>query len=166
MARINKEEGVKPPETYMEWLECLDMMQCVPPNILELEMMLRGGSFFGSRKVLSSLEQQIINSINVMLTKSVERLSCEVDVCFEDGSFYRLIHAYKQFKKTIRSAMFFENLDFLPASFRKDLKESIASQMREFDDSFKKNMTNVAIENPGSELESAVTIINYIGLFD
>lgn len=166
MAHTYKGEGVKPPETYMEWLECLDMMQCAPPNILELEMMMRKGSFSGTGKVLLSLEQQIINSINALLTKAVERLSSAVDVCYEDGAFYWLIQSYKQFKRTILSAMFFENLDFLPASFRKGLKDSIASQMRAFDDSFKKNMANVAIENPGSELESAVTIINYIDLFD
>lgn len=150
----------------MEWLECLDLMQGAPQDILELEMLMRKGSFSGSSKVLSSLEQQIINSINVLLTKAVEHLSSAVNVCFEDGSFYGMIHSYKQFRKTVLSTMFFEDLIFLPASFRKDLKESITTQMREFDNSFKKDMMNVAIENPGSELESAVTLINYIRLFD
>ena len=150
----------------MEWLACLDNMQCAPPDIQELGLLMREGSFSGSKTVLSSLEQQIIKSINALLTKAVGRLSNAVSVCFEDGSFYGMIQSYKQFKKTVLSTMFFEDLVFLPASFRKELKESIAAQMREFDESFKRNILNVAIENPGSELESAVTIINYIDLFD
>lgn len=157
---------VKPPETYMEWLECLDLIQCAPQNILELEELMRRGSFSGSRKVLSSLEQQLINSINVLLTKAVERLSSAVSVCIEDGSFNGMIHSYKQFRKTVLSTMFFEELSFLPISFRKELKASIEAQMKEFDKAFKKDMMNAAVENPGSELESAVTLISYIRLFD
>ena len=68
--------------------------------------------------------------------------------------------------KTVLSTMFFEELSFLPISFRKELKASIEAQMKEFDKSFKKDMMNAAVENPGSELESAVTLISYIRLFD
>jgi len=166
MARVHAGDKGRAPKTYMEWLECLDLMQKAPRNIAELEMLLRAGSFNGSKTVLSSLEQQIMNTINAILTKAVERLSATVNVCFEDNSYYAMIQDYKVFKRTVLATLFFEDLPFLPKQFREDLKESISAQMVEFDRTFKEELKNAAIDNPGTEFESAVTMINYIRLFD
>ena len=150
----------------MEWLACLDLFRKAPENISDIERLLRAGSFTGSKTVLVSLEQQIMDAINAMLNQAASHLSDTVTVCFEDNCFYGLVRSYKSFKKAVSSSVFFDDLEFLPEKFRKELHDSIESQMRGFEKSFKKHLKDEAIEKPNSEFESAVIMIDIIRLFD
>lgn len=162
----NEKVKIFPPNTYMEWLEILDLMQKAPGNIEELGILLRAGTFNGSKTVLSSLERRIISAINYVLTKSVERLNNTMNMCIEDNSYCEIIHSYHNLKKTILAVQFFESLEFLPNLFIQSLKDSISKQMIEFEKDFKNNLKIAAVENPNTEFESAIIMINYIKLFD
>lgn len=155
-----------PPTTYMEWLEVLNLMTTGYRDAFRYGALLRAGSFTGSSIVLASLEQQIMNTINTLLTMTVARLNSAVNIAFEDNSYQGMVQAYKEYKMGVLATLFFEDLAFLPEEFRTDLKASITAQMLKFDRSFRKDIENAAIENNNSELESAVVLINYIPLFE
>ena len=62
-------------------------------------------------------------------------------------------------------SLFFENLFFLPKNFRKELSESVKTQIQKFWDDTVRFLYEQSLEFSNSELEDVLFLINRIHLF-
>lgn len=153
------------PSTYQQWLDCFRMMKEQPLSSSEIYEAAAAGSFRGSDAMQAALEQQMVDTINVVLNKSVKRFVRELNESITFNELDRAEFLFKRLKKDIHKTLFFMELSFLSADFKSELYSSISAQMNGFWDDTVAFLRKQAMECPNSDLEDAIYFIRRIKLF-
>ena len=165
MTEAKKQETVKAPSTYQEWLECLAMMKSGPIAGNEAFLSARNGKFVGSAVTKTDLQKQIVETINTVLNNCAKRFVRNLNECFAFSEFSQIELLFKRLKKDIHTVMFFSDLPFLPEKFRKELEGSINDQMGGIWNETIRFLEAESLEYPNSDLDDTIFLVKRIKLF-
>ena len=155
-----------PPESYEEWLACLEAIHEHPWEAALLCERMRNGVFRGvETSLLPSFERRVLDCVNRMLDQSVERFSHQCQELMETADFSMLDLLFQRLATQIRLALFFRELDFLPEEFRLTTEQSLRERMTFFWNDTLRTLEHEALENGAIELEDALEAIKRISLF-
>lgn len=157
--------AISAPSTYQEWLDCFLLMKELPLSSNGIYEVVISGSFSGSRAMQAALEQQMVDTINVVLNKSVKRFVRELNESITFNELDRAELLFKRLKKDIHKTLFFMQLSFLSGNFKTELYSSISVQMNGFWDDTITFLRKQALECSNSDLEDAIYLIRRIKLF-
>ena len=113
----------------------------------------------------AALERQMVDTINVVLNKSVKRFVRDLNECIAFNELAQVDVLFKRLKKDISKTMFFLNLSFLSGEFKDELYTSITNQMTGFWDDTVGFLRQQAMDYSNSDLEDALFLIRRIRLF-
>lgn len=165
MISIAERSTISAPKTYQEWLDCFSLMKEQPLSNNGVYEVITFGSFSGTGAMQAALEQQMVDTINVVLNRSVKRFVRELNECITFNELEQAEFLFKRLKKDIHKTLFFMELSFLSGEFKTELYSSISLQMAGFWDETVGFLKRQATEYSNSDLEDAIYLIRRIKLF-
>lgn len=165
MSILAERTELKAPTTYQEWLDCFEIMKHNPVSGNGVFEAVASGSFTGTEVTKGAMQKQIVETVNAILDKSAKRFIKELNESISFNDLSQLDVLFRRLKRDIEKSLFFENLFFLPKTFRKELSESVKTQMQKFWDDTVKFLYDQSMEFSNSELEDVLFLINRIHLF-
>ncbi|MBQ8595590.1 MAG: hypothetical protein IJ406_06515 [Oscillospiraceae bacterium] len=154
----------KIPCTYQDWMNCFNQMKEEPLSRIGYEQFSMG-EFWGSEATLVSLENQMVDAINVVLNRIVKRFLKDFNECLMFNELSQMDSLFKKLKKDINRVMFFLDLNFLSDNFKKELYNSVSEQMLSFWNDTIDFLQKQANEYYNSDLEDVLFLIKRIKLF-
>lgn len=165
MIGLRERPATAAPSTYQDWLDCFARMRELPLSGNRDFEVLALGSFSGTSAMQAALERQMVDTINVVLNKSVKRFVRDLNECIAFNELAQVDVLFKRLKKDISKTMFFLNLSFLSGEFKDELYTSITNQMTGFWDDTVGFLRQQAMDYSNSDLEDALFLIRRIRLF-
>ncbi len=165
MIGLAERSTLSAPSTYQEWLDCFSAMKEQPLSSSGVYEVITLGSFAGTGAMQVALEQQMVDTINVVLNRSIKRFVRELNECIAFNELEQAEFLFKRFKKDINKTLFFMQLSFLSGEFKTELYSSISVQMTGFWDDTVGFLKQQAMEYSNSDLEDAIYLIRRIKLF-
>jgi hypothetical protein len=165
MIHRTEDTGHSAPYTYQQWLDCFMLMKQQPLSSAEPYEAAASGSFSGTPAMQAALQQQMVDTINVVLNRSIKRFVRELNECITFNELDRAEFLFKRLKKDIHKTLFFMQLSFLSADFKTELYSSISVQMNGFWDDTIGFLRKQAVEYENSDLEDAIYLVRRIKLF-
>lgn len=153
------------PCTYQEWLSCFEKMRHPDGACSEAFDAARRGSFVGSERTRNALQQQIIETVNVLLDKSTKRFTRKLNGCLAFGDFLSVELLFKRLKTDTNCCLFFTELTFLPGEFLVQLEEEIRTKMDAFWGDCIRVLREMCLESLNDEMEDCLFLVRRIRLF-
>ena len=165
MSMLAERTELKSPTTYKEWLDCFEIMKHNPACGNGVFEAVTSGCFTGTEVTIGAMQNQIVETVNVILDKSTNQFIKELNesILFCDLSEVDIL--FRQLKRDIEKSLFFEKMFFLPNTFRNELSEIVKVQMQEFWDDTMDFLYKQSLEVSNSELEDMLFLIKRIHLF-
>ena len=165
MSIVEERTEIKAPTTYQEWLDCFEIMKQNPVRGNGVFEAVASGSFIGTEVTNGAMQKQVIETVNAVLDKSVKRFIKELNESIAFNDLLQIDILFRRLKQDIERSLFFENLFFLPKTFRKELSLSVKTQMQKFWDDTVRFLYDQSLEFSNSELEDVLFLIKRIHLF-
>lgn len=160
-----RERPAAAPSTYQEWLDCFARMRELPLSGNGDFEVLALGAFSGTSAMQAALERQMVDTINAVLNKSVQRFVRDLNECITFNELAQVDVLFKRLKKDINKTLFFLNLSFLSSEFKAGLYASITDQMTDFWNDTVGFLRQQVMDHSNSDLEDALFLIRRIRLF-
>jgi len=155
-----------PPESYEEWLACLEALHERPWEAAVLCQLMRNGVFHGMEtSLLPSFQRRLLDCVNKMLDQAVLRFSRQCQELLETADFSMLDFPFRRLAIQIRQSLFFRELLFLPEEFRLSTENSLKERMTFFWNDTIRTLKLEASESGAQELEDIMEAIQRIQLF-
>ena len=145
-------------------MNCFNQMKEEPLSKIDYEQFSKG-EFWGSETTLVSLENQMVDAINVVLNRIVKRFLKDFNEYLVFNELSQMDNLFKKLKKDINHVMFFLDLNFLSDDFKKELYNSVSEQMLVFWNDTIDFLQKQANEYYNSDLEDVLFLIKRIKLF-
>jgi len=165
MIGLEEKVAVAVPNTYQDWLDCFERIKESPLSGNKDFDLLSHGSFDGTGAMLTAFQQQMVDTINTVLNKSVRRFVRDLNECITFNELDHIDVLFKRLKKDINRTTFFLELSFLSSEFKSELYKSISDQMIKFWNDTIEYLQHEAFESFNSDLEDALFLIRRIRLF-
>ncbi|MCH5191709.1 MAG: hypothetical protein J1F23_06040 [Oscillospiraceae bacterium] len=165
MSIVTERTETKAPTTYQEWLDCFETMKHNPVSGNGVFDAVASGSFTGTEITIGAMQNQVVETVNAILDKSVKRFIKELNESISFNDLSQIDVLFRHLKRDIEKSLFFENLFFLPKTFRTELSQSVKTQMQKFWNDTVKFLYEQSLEFSNSELEDVLFLINRIHLF-
>jgi hypothetical protein len=153
------------PTTYQEWLHCFSLMKNGSGPGNEIYEAVIAGSFAGTDRTKSALQQQIVDTVNAILDKRAKRFVKELNDSIAFNELAQVELLFRRLRKEIHRALFFRDLFFLSKGFRTELADSVMKQMNDFWNDTVDFLYEQSLEFSNSELEDVLFLIKRIKLF-
>lgn len=156
--------GEKIPSNYQEWIDCLKQMQ--KSGRLPFDMsMLERGRMACDGGTLGRFETHLTETVNIMLNREIGRFIRNLNEVLEFGEFDSLPFLVRRFQGQIQSCLFFQNIGFLPVSFREELGTETRRQVMRVWEGLIQRLLQIQEETKDPELEDALYGIRRVKLF-
>lgn len=165
MSVVAERTEIKAPTTYQEWLDCFETMKHNPVSGSGVFDAVASGSFTGTEVTNGTMQKQVIETVNAILDKSAKRFIKELNESISFNDLSQIDVLFRHLKRDVEKSLFFENLFFLPKTFRVELSQSVKTQMQKFWDDTVRFLVDQSLEFSNSALEDALFLINRIHLF-
>lgn len=165
MSVATERTELKAPTTYQDWLDCFETMKHNPVSGNGVFEAVAAGSFTGTGATNSAMQKQVVETVNAILDKSAKRFIKELNESISFNELSQVDVLFRRLKRDVENSLFFENLFFLPKTFRKELSESVKTQMQKFWDDTVRFLYEQSLEFSNSELEDVLFLIKRIHLF-
>lgn len=166
MIHLLERAGVKPPETYREWLDCLHLLRENDAYGVGVYDALAAGSFSGTESTRAALQKQMVDGVNAALDKSAKRFIRNMNDSLAFNEFSQIASLFYRLKRDVRAVLFFESLDFLPKEFREELSDAVKSQMLKFWNESTAFLYEQSLEVSNPDLEDVLFLVKRIKLLD
>jgi len=153
-----------PPRTYQEWLDCFAHMKESKINDEYIEMLSKA-SLVSNQQMSDKFQVHIVKLLNDMLDVRTKIFIKELNLLLKVNDIVDVVALFKKFSKEIKHCLFFNNMEFMPVSFRKELFTSVERQTNEFLQKLLKHLSTQALETNNFELEDALFQIRRIKFF-
>ena len=152
------------PQRYAQWLECFNILRS---RFIDAEeyAVLCSGSCEDSAVTLSYFEEQLIETVNVMLLRSIRAFERELGLYSACGEIENLHIPYVRFAGRARKCMFFTGLDFMSERFRKELTDSLRSETERFWKRACRSLYDACTEQHNELLEDELYLVRRMRLF-
>lgn len=117
------------PQTYQQWLECLQQLEQQPWN-RELLTQIRQGSYGANPS--ETFLTRISDSVSVMLSVCTRRFLRELDRALSDGEPDMAILLATRLRRNVAGCLFYRDLDFLSGAYVRTLDEGFENQLNAF----------------------------------
>ena len=152
------------PQRYAQWLRCFTILRT--RSIDEEEFVnLCAGVCVDSAASISYLEEQLIQTLNIMLNRCISEFNREIRLYADFGEIENLHIPYARFAKRIRKCFFFTGLDFMSKAFRDELTSNLRQEAERFWKQACRSLYNACLEQHNEQLEDEWYLIRRIRLF-
>lgn len=153
-----------PPTNYDEWIQCFNQLN----NALldkSSAIILSRGSCVAYNQVKPYLHREMQKAVNIIIKEYVNELNREIKKYSEFNEINNLHIPFVRFATKIENSLFFINLDFMDSSFKKELCESVISEINRFWSNVILSFKRQALETGNSLIEEEYYRISRIKLF-
>ncbi len=154
----------KPPQRYLEWLECFEYMKKHRFGLEHAEV-LKKGSCIDSEATVGYLEQQLIKTINCVINNDFRRFSRELTLCLSYGEYDGIYIPFIALSKDLSACMFFLELDFMSVDFRRELRDSVKREAMTAWSRAVRQVETMCAESGDVTLEDQLFLIRHVKLF-
>ena len=165
MKFVAETTAFKAPTTYQEWLDCFELMKNNATTNNEVFDLVAQGTFVGTQVTNVAMQKQVVDTVNALLDKSAKRFIKQLNESIAFNDLSQIDVLFRHLKRNVEKALFFEKLLFLPQAFRKDLSQSVKTQMQKFWDDTVNFLKQQTLQFSNTQLEDGLFLINRIVLF-
>ena len=157
-------EIVDAPKTYVDWLDCFEVLSHKNVSKSELQL-LSMGECVASEESIEFLETQMIKTINIMIRRYIQSINKELELHMMYNEYDNIYQLFINLANKFNGCMFFLQLDFMSVKFRKELRSSIIHETKKFWQLMINTMYSQCIEQNNLFLEDELYMIKRIKLF-
>ena len=162
---VLEEEQHAPPEIYDQWLKCFDELKASSSADSGLTDALRKGTFSGYPNLEAQFNRQLVDTINVMLDKRVKRFLRDLNMLLSSGELLDIVPLFIRLRNEIGKCLFFTGSGFIKKDVRRELEDSVKTQMIRFWDDTVSFLKKQTMEVSGPDLEDALFLISRLTVF-
>jgi hypothetical protein len=157
--------GVKVPVTYEDWLNCFDELKASSTVDNEFLEAVTGGWFVSSQPIAAGFRQRLAETINQMLNKRILRFVKDLNLLISFNELSDIVPLFVKFRGEANRCLFFTELKFLDADFKRELEQSVKKQTEDFWHDTIIFLQRQTEEFHNAKLEDSLFLIRRIELF-
>jgi len=138
------------PESYQQWITCLNHLQEHPFDRDALDAVIRGRM---AGKPSEQFLSRVSDTASVLLTKCCQRFLRQLDQALEDGEPDMAAVLAVRFRQSVRRSLFYRELPFLEASYVQLLDEGFEKQLQSFWSDFLRQLKRSVRESMDPRME-------------
>ena len=165
MAAVLERELVAPPTTYDEWLSCFDFLKSSPSVNNSVAMTIAKGSFVNRGYIAVQFHQKLADTISEMLNKRIARFLKDLNMLISLNELSDIVPLFVKLRNDVERCLFFKELDFLDKGIKRDLEQSIKTEIGKFWNDTMTFLQKQTLEYSNSDLEDSLFLIRRIRLF-
>lgn len=155
----------RPPSSYPEWLACFAYLRGSIPLDRQATELMKSGTFVCTGVMAAAFQEQLVATINAMLTGRIRRFIRELNLAIELNEFEDICRLFVRLSSAANGCLFFESLSFLSEAFRQQLSDSVKRQFRKCWDTAVAFLERQSAEHPDADLDDALFQIQRVKLF-
>ena len=154
-----------PPTTYEDWLNCFDLLKSSTSVDKGVAMTIARGSFVNKGYIAVQFHQKLAETINEMLNKRIAWFLKDLNMLISFNELSDIAPLFVKLRNEVKKCQFFIELDFLDASVKHDLEQSVRTQMEQFWSDTISFLQKQTMECSNVDLEDSLFLIRRIQLF-
>ena len=158
-------EQFAPPVTYEDWLNCFDMLKSGSSVDNGTITAVARGSFVNKGYIAAQYQQRLTETINEMLNKRISRFVKDLNLLISFSELSDIVPLFVKLRNEVNKCLFFTRLGFLDNNVKRELENSVKTQMEEFWDNTIVFLQRQALEFTNTDLEDSLLLIRRIKLF-
>lgn len=165
MSTLLEREQFTPPSTYEEWLNCFDLLRLSSSVDSGVAMTIANGSFINRGYIAVQFHQKLAETINEMLNKRISRFLKDLNLLISFNELSDIVPLFVKLRNEVNKCLFFTELGFLDANVKRELEESVKTQMGKFWNDTIMFLQRQTLEIYNTDLEDSLFLIRRIDLF-
>ena len=165
MEAVLERELLAPPTTYEDWLVCFDFLKSSPSVDNSIAMTIAKGSFVNRGYIAAQFHQKLTDTINEMLNKRIARFLKDLNMLISFNELSDIVPLFVKLRDEVDKCLFFRELDFLDKEIKRELEQSIKTQVEKFWNDTVNFLKRQTLEFSNEELEDSLFLIRRIRLF-
>lgn len=149
------------PQTYQQWLECLQQLERQPWN-RELLTLVRQGRYEGNPS--ETFLTRVSDSVSVMLSGCTRRFLRELDQALSDSEPDMAVLLAVRLRRNVEQCLFYRDLNFLSREYIQTLDEGFEGQLQAFWKDFLSQLNRSARDSMDPRFEDMVLELRRISI--
>jgi len=159
------ERELAPPTTYDEWLNCFELLKAGSSVNTSVIMTITEGSFANRGYIAIQFNQKLAETINEMLNNRIARFLKDLNTLISFNELSDIVPLFIRLRNEVRKCLFFSEFDFLDASVKRELEQSVRTQLDDFWNNTVNFLQRQTLEFSNTGLEDSLFLIRRIELF-
>ncbi len=153
-----------PPRSYAQWMDCMETLRRRTVPAEQLRLLALGALPEGEAMALR-LEPRLTEAVNAMLNRAARHLTARLNQCLEWGEAEEIPRALRRFRRETEACLFFRELSFLPADYRRALEDSFRQEAQRCWDQVVEPLRLRCAQTPDARWEDLLHPLKRIRLF-
>lgn len=154
----------KIPDTYGDWLTCFESLKKGTRVEYEYFTHIHKGKVPSDLTLQKIFEQQLIDTINVMLNNRIKKFNKELNFLLSFNETLEVVRLFYRLNQSFSDCLFFHELTPLNTSFKVELHQSIETEVKRFWQFTLNQLHKESVQVGNHELEAIVFEVKKIKL--
>jgi len=165
MSSVLNSEQLTPPITYEDWLNCFDLLRVSSSVDNSVVMTIARGTFISRGYIVVKFQQKLAETINEMLNRRIGRFLKDLNLLISFNELSDIVPLFVKLRNEINKCLFFTGFGFLDINVKRELEESVITQMEKFWDDTIVFLKKQTLDFYNADLEDSLFLIQRIKLF-